>query len=191
MRYLLTLLILFSLFSCKEKQENPHILISTSFGDIEAELYPAKAPKTVAAFLGYIDSGFFKNSSFYRLQKTESAGGDIGMIQGGIWKTNNAGFARLPGIVHESTRLSGLSHTDGILSLARTTIGTGNTEFFICIGNQSQFDSGRAANADGMGYAAFGKVVSGMEIVKKIHEQPYDGKESFTNKVEIIQIRRQ
>ena len=166
----------------------PHILIETNYGDIEVELYPGKAPKTVAAFLSYIDSGYYNKSSFYRVVKTEDMGGNnYGLIQGGTWRTNAQ--LKLPGIVHESTKQSGLSHTSGTISLARTTPGSANTEFFICIGDQSQFDYGNGGNADGQGFAAFGTVFKGMDIVRKIQDCPANG-EDFKEQITIDRIRR-
>jgi peptidyl-prolyl cis-trans isomerase A (cyclophilin A) len=180
------------LFACAQKKYPvPHIVIATSYGDIEAELYPDKAPKTVAAFLSYIDSGFYKQSSFYRVLKRDDLAADFnnGVIQGGIWQSNSALLSRLPGIIHESTKQTGLSHTNGTISLARTGDGTANTEFFICIGDQTQFDSGRLSNADRLGYAAFGKIVNGMDAVRKIQSQPSTG-ESFNRNIEISNIRK-
>ncbi len=175
------------LVSCShENYKEPHILIITNYGDIEAELYPDKAPKTVAAFLSYIDSGFFKNSSFYRVVAEYD---NTGLIQGGIWQTNNKKASQLPGIVHEAPAQTGLSHTSGTLSLARTAAGTGNTEFFICIGDQTHFDSSRRVNPDGKGFAAFGKVIKGMDIVRKIQSQPSRG-ESFIEKISIANIEK-
>lgn len=170
---------------------NPQILIETSIGNIEAELYPGKAPKTVAAFLSYIDSGLFKKSSFYRVVYDEmmSNDDDAGVIQGGIWHTNAAQAEKLPGIVHESPGQTGLSHVSGTLSLARTVPGSANSEFFICIGDQTGYDSSKSLNADGLGFAAFGKVTSGMSIVRKIHQQPSSG-EALTPPVTILNIKR-
>jgi peptidyl-prolyl cis-trans isomerase A (cyclophilin A) len=174
------------LFSCNSNK-NPHIQISTNFGNIEAELYPGKAPKTVAAFLSYIDSGFYKNSSFYRVLLEESmSDNNNGLIQGGIWQSNNKKAETVPGIEHESPKQTGLSHTSGTLSLARTTAGTASTEFFICIGDQTEYDSG---NPDGLGFAAFGKVTSGMKIVRTIQELQASG-QSFIKPVEILKIER-
>lgn len=177
------------LLACQHKHyTNPHILINTQFGNIEAELFPAKAPKTVAAFLSYIDSGFYTNTSFYRIvQQEEMASANSGIIQGGLWQTNNHKLLSIPGIPHESPAQTGLSHTDGTLSLARTTPGTANTEFFICVGDQTQYDSSTTVNPDGLGFAAFGRVVSGMAIVRKIHDQPFTG-DSFDQKINIINI---
>ena len=168
-------IIALTLMSCNQKvYQNPHILIVTSFGDIEAELFPKQAPKTVAAFLSFIDSGYYNNSTFYRvlLQEGLSTEANTGLIQGGIWKTNDAQHPTVAGVEHEPTSKSRLSHTDGTLSLARLIPGTGNTEFFICIGDQTQFDDGKNLNSNrDPGYAAFGSVVNGMGVVRKIQIQ--------------------
>ena len=184
------LLFLFIVFiGCSHPHnKNPHILIETSYGDIEVELFPDKAPKTVAAFLSYVDSGYYTNSSFYRVLNTEDMGGNNhGLIQGGIWHTNPQ--LKLPGIVHESTKQTGLSHTSGTLSLARTTPGSANTEFFICVGDKPEFDYGSGGNGDGQGFAAFGTVFKGMDIVRKIQALPATS-ESFTEKISIDKIKR-
>lgn len=178
------------LIQCNQpSSKEPHILVTTDFGDIELELYPEKAPKTVAAFLSYIDSGYFNKAAFYRVLKTEGLSGDnYGIIQGGRWQTDSTGPS-LPGIEHESTRLTGLSHKSGTLSLARTKPGTANTEFFICIGDQTQFDHGNENGGDQEGFAAFGKVVKGMKVVRSIQDQPYNG-DHFTPEIRISSIKR-
>ncbi|MEJ7610464.1 MAG: peptidylprolyl isomerase [Ferruginibacter sp.] len=178
---------LFILYSCNNKKyEEPHIIIETAFGDIEAELYPAKAPKTTAAFHSFIQAGYYKNSSFYRVLKADEMPNDFntGIIQGGTWPVKQP----VKGIEHESTRETGLSHTNGIISLARTDIGTATTEFFICIGDQSSLDAGRPGRADSLGFAAFGKVTKGMDIVRKIQAQQSEG-DHFTNPIRIDKVR--
>jgi peptidyl-prolyl cis-trans isomerase A (cyclophilin A) len=190
MRIAFTLIIFASCSHPKYKE--PHVVIETKFGDIEVELYAGKAPKSVTAFLSYVDSGFYKNSSFYRVLKEEnqpSASFKSELIQGGIWHTNYKKGISLPGIPHEPTNQTGILHTDGAISLARTTPGTASSEFFICIGDQPAYDHGGAANTDGQGFAAFGKVIKGMDIVRKIHRQP-DFEESFDTPIEIFNIRR-
>jgi peptidyl-prolyl cis-trans isomerase A (cyclophilin A) len=186
-------IIALTLIGCNQKvYQNPHILIVTSFGDIEAELFPKQAPQTVAAFLSFIDSGYYNNSSFYRvlLQEGLSTEANTGLIQGGIWKTNDAQHPTVAGIEHEPTSKSRLSHTDGTLSLARLIPGTGNTEFFICIGDQIQFDDGKNINSNtDPGYAAFGTVVNGMKVVRKIQLQPRQS-QHFMDKVIIQKIKR-
>jgi peptidyl-prolyl cis-trans isomerase A (cyclophilin A) len=171
--------------------KNPHIIIETQFGDIELELFPDQAPKTVTAFLSYIDSGFYNNTSFYRVLKTEElpTTSNTGIIQGGMWQTNPAKKITIPGITHETTRQTGLSHGSGTISLARLEPGTGNTEFFICIGDQTPLDAGRRGTEDGQGYAAFGKVFKGMDLVRKIQAQKSHG-DKFDEKIEIKKITR-
>ncbi len=179
-------------FSCNQpSNSNPAIKIYTSEGDIELELYPGKAPKTVAAFLSYIDSGYYTNSTFYRVVLAEgfSASANVGIIQGGMWQTTDKLHAEVSGIVHESTKQTTLSHTSGTISLARTEPGTANTEFFICIGDQTQFDAGKGSPADGQGFAAFGKVTSGMAVVRKIQGMKKQG-ESFIEKITIRKIEK-
>ncbi len=174
---------LFVIFVCliaacaSPKYKNPHVIITTKFGDIEVELYPEQAPKTVAAFLSYIDSGYYNNATFYRVLRDDEQPSDAPkaeLIQGGIWQTNYKLAATIPGITHESTNQTKILHTDGTISLARAAPGTANTEFFICVGDQPGFNYGGANNADGQGYAAFGKVIKGMSVVKNIYNAPED-----------------
>ncbi len=171
--------------------KNPHIVIETRLGDIEVELFADKAPKTVAAFLSYIDSGFYNHTSFYRVLKSEELPSETntGIIQGGMWQTNAAKQLTIRGIEHETTKLTGLSHLSGTISLARSTPGTANTEFFICIGDQSPLDFGRRGTEDGQGFAAFGAVFKGMTIVRKIQGQKSLG-DKFDEKIQINKISR-
>ncbi len=187
-------LIFFSLLflSCSQKAyKNPHLLIETQLGNIEIEVYPDKAPKTVATFLSYIDSGYYNASSFYRVLKTDefSSPTNTGIIQGGIWQTNPNKKASLTGIEHETTRQSGLSHQSGTISLARTTPGSANTEFFICIGDQSPLDFDRRGTEDRQGFSAFGKVFKGMDIVRKIQGRESQG-DKFIERIKINKITR-
>lgn len=192
-RLLFLILLWGTLYSCSTKQyKGPRIVVETKFGEIEIELYPDKAPKSVTAFLSYVDSGFYKNSSFYRVLKEEnqpSASFKSELIQGGIWQTNYKKGSSLPGIPHEPTNQTGIKHTNGTISLARTTPGSASSEFFICLGDQPAYDFGGAANIDGQGFAAFGKVIKGIDIVRRIHQQP-DFEESFELPVVIFNIRR-
>jgi peptidyl-prolyl cis-trans isomerase A (cyclophilin A) len=169
------LIILFS--SCKQKFLNPRINIQTSVGDIEIELYPKQAPKTVAAFLSYIDSNYYNNSNFYRVLNDDNQPSNAPkteLIQGGIWKSNNKLASALKGIEHETTQQTGIQHSDGTISLARVAPGTASTEFFICVGDQHGLDYGGENSTDGQGYAAFGRVMKGMNIVKQIYKANED-----------------
>ena len=188
------IILLFNICACKNKPhyDKPHIEIKTKFGIIEAELYPDKAPKSVAAILSYIDSGLYENTSFYRVlndNNQPSGSGAATLIQGGLWGTKDKQSATIPHLPHETTQQTSLHHEDGTLSLARQEPGTASTEFFICIGEQRGFDYGGSNNPDGQGYAAFGKVVSGMDVVRRINAQPFNG-ELFNPKVDILNIER-
>jgi peptidyl-prolyl cis-trans isomerase A (cyclophilin A) len=176
----------------KKKYTLPTVKIETNFGDIIVDLYPEKAPKTVAAFLSYVDSGYYKDGSFYRVLKSKdqpSSSFKSDLVQGGIWETKNKMQVALPGIPHETTKQTGLLHKDGTISLARLAPGTASSEFFIVIGDQPAYDYGGDANADLQGFAAFGKVIDGMDVVKQIHEQP-DNETNFTPPLKIIDIIR-
>jgi peptidyl-prolyl cis-trans isomerase A (cyclophilin A) len=172
--------------------ERPHVLIQTQAGDVEVELYPLQAPKSVAAFLSYVDSGFYQKSSFYRVLNDDNqpTGTDPSkLIQGGIWRSNHARAVSVPGVPHETTKQTHILHTDGVISLARQEPGSATTEFFICIGDQPGFDYGGRNNPDGQGYASFGKVVKGMDVVKAIYAMP-ENDQSFTPRVLIKNISR-
>ncbi len=163
------------LASCNSGNPNePHVRIETGVGDIELALFPQKAPKTVAAFLALVDSSYYDNASFYRVLKNENVPAEYntGLIQGGIFESNYMASTTTSRIEHESPRQTGLSHLSGTISMARTTAGSASSEFFICIGDQQQFDSSSSrGNSDGLGYAAFGMVKSGMDVVQKIQNK--------------------
>jgi peptidyl-prolyl cis-trans isomerase A (cyclophilin A) len=190
---ILILIGLILLTACSSSDPHtPHITIKTSAGDIEVELYPGQAPRTAGAFLQYVDSGFYKNSSFYRVLNDDNQ--PMGtpkseLIQGGIWKTDYKKAIAHQDIPHETTRQTHLLHKDGTISLARTIPGTAGTEFFICVGDQPGFDYGGDNNPDGQGYAAFGKVVKGMDIVRAIYARSEDN-QSFTPPVPVFNITR-
>lgn len=169
--------------------QTPRIVIKTGYGDIDVELYADKAPKTVAAFLANIDADLYKGGSFYRVLKNEDAPAEYnqGLIQGGIFQMKpDVHAAAVP---HESPRQTGISHESGTLSMARTGPGTATSEFFICIGNQKQFDSSSRGSSDGLGYAAFGKVVSGMDVVRAIQNARSSG-DKFIAPIAIKNIER-
>jgi peptidyl-prolyl cis-trans isomerase A (cyclophilin A) len=180
------------LSSCsKSTKEIPVVKIVTTEGDIEVELYATKAPKIVAAFLQNIEDKTYDNANFYRviLQEGLTAQMNQGIVQGGIHYANTTIANRQKGIVHEATNVTGLTHDDGTISMARTTVGSATTEFFICIGNQSQYDYGYDGRPDKQGYAAFGKVIKGMDVVKAILKKDSSG-DTFVNKILITTIKK-
>ena len=189
-QYLLIFTLSILLAACGTKYKNPHIEIQTKFGDIEVELYPDQAPKTVQAFLSYVKAGYYNKSSFYRVLNDDNQPSNAPkaeLIQGGIYKSNPKVHDTLTGIPHETTEQTHLKHKQGTISLARLAPGTATSEFFICLADQPGFDFGGENNADKQGYAAFGKVVKGMDIVFKIYNQS-ENNQSFDPPVPIYNI---
>lgn len=191
-KMILLLAVIQCCISCSQhNSKEPHVLIKTDYGDIEVELYPEKAPQTVAAFLTNIDAGVYKDGSFYRVLKNENLPEEYnqGVIQGGVFQAKPAMVPGLKKVAHESPKQTGLTHESGTISMARTTPGSATTEFFICIGDQKQFDSSSRGNSDGLGYAAFGKIVEGMKVARKIQNLRSTG-ESFNSPIRISDIKK-
>jgi peptidyl-prolyl cis-trans isomerase A (cyclophilin A) len=148
--------------------EAQKVLIETDHGSIMIELYPDSAAITVANFLKYVDGGLFNATKFYRVVRMDNQPNStikIEVIQGGM---GNDSLKRLLHIVHETTKNSGIKHLDGTLSMARTVPGSASSEFFICINDQPELDFGGLRNPDGQGFAAFGRVIQGMDVVRQI-----------------------
>lgn len=175
-----------TLIQCIEKTTT--CTIETSLGVIEIKLYPEKAPKTVANFLKYVDSGRYTNSSFFRAcTPANEADRDIKIevIQGGDMPTEK----EMDPIDIETTEQSGLLHQDGTLSMARDTPNSATCSFFICIGAQPSLDFGGARNPDGQGFAAFGQVTKGMNVVLEIQKQKEEG-QYLIDPIRILSITR-
>ena len=170
-------------------QENVNCLIKTALGNITIELYPAKAPVTVANFLKYVDAHLYDSSSFFRavtLNNQPNNTVKIEVIQGGNIDSTKE-FAPIP---METTEQTGLLHKDGIISMARGKPASATSSFFICINDQPSLDYGGKRNPDGQGFAAFGKVTTGMELVKKIQWLYPNQGQYFKPPVTIISIIR-
>jgi len=149
------------------------VRVQTTLGDIVLELDPVKAPGTTANFLKYVDGGHYDGGTFHRTVKMDNQPEStikIEVIQAGVSeKTAKAGF---PAIPLERTSLTGLKHVDGAVSMARGTADSATSGWFICINDQPSLDFGGQRNPDGQGFAAFGRVVSGMDVVRKIQQAP-------------------
>lgn len=166
------------------------VLMQTERGEIELALDPAHAPATVANFLRYVDRGFYDGGVFHRTVTPDNQPQNqikIEVIQGGInpAKTRDDG----PPIALERTSQTGLMHLDGTISMARDGPDTATSDFFICIGDQPELDYGGRRNPDGQGFAAFGQVVRGMDVVRAIQHAPADG-QTLTPPVKIVRVRR-
>ncbi len=167
------------------------VLIRTDKGDIEAELDTARAPATVANFLRYVDGKFYDSGRFHRTVKSDNQPDNkvkIEVIQAGI--NPDQAKREFSPIKLERTRDTGLKHRDGTLSMARDGPDTATSDFFICIGDQPELDFGGKRNPDGQGFAAFGKVLRGMDVVRKIQTSPAR-EQTLTPPVKILEIRRQ
>ncbi len=152
------------------------VTISTDMGNMVVEVYSHMAPVTTSNFLNHLEKGTYTNSVFYRVLRMDNQPHNdvkIEVIQGGLYEDDIVDA--IPPIIHETTRVSGILHTDGVISMARNEPGTASTEFFICIGDQPSLDFGGIRNPDGQGFATFGKVVKGMEVVRAIQALPDDG----------------
>ena len=152
--------------------EKVEIIMSTAQGDIVIELDMRGAPITAANFLSLVDGGHLDGAMFYRTVYPENDNGTppISVIQGGLGDASET----FETVAHETTDKTGILHKDGVVSMARGGPGTASTEFFICIGDQPALDFGGNRNADQLGFAAFGRVVDGMDVVKAIHNSPSD-----------------
>ena len=167
------------------------VLIETEAGEIEAKLDTVHAPITAANFLKYVDAGLFDGGRFFRTVRPDNQVDKpvkIAVIQAAGSRDKRAEF--FPPIPLERTSVTGLSHKDGTLSMARSTPDTARDSFSICVGDQPSLDFGGARQPDGQGFAAFGRVTRGMDVVRKIQMAPAEG-ETLTPPVTILRIRRQ
>jgi peptidyl-prolyl cis-trans isomerase A (cyclophilin A) len=174
-------------------QEAGHVraVIQTELGEIEVELDAARAPVTVANFLRYVDAGYYTGGVFHRTVKLKPDNQPnntvkIEVIQAGP----NPGRKELfPAIPLERTSKTERRHVDGAISMARAEPDSAQGDFFICIGDQPELDFGGKRNPDGQGFAAFGRVVRGMDVVRKIQQSPVEA-QRLTPAVKILRIRR-
>jgi peptidyl-prolyl cis-trans isomerase A (cyclophilin A) len=168
----------------------PRVELTTPLGAIVVELEPERAPETAANFLRYVDEERLRGASFYRVVRDDNqpdAPVRIDVVQGGLGFEESG--LRLPPIAHETTATSGLRHLDGTLSMARAEPGSASSEIFVCVGDQPELDFGGRRNPDGQGFAAFGRVVEGMEVVRAIHRRPAEG-QFLREPVPITAVRR-
>jgi peptidyl-prolyl cis-trans isomerase A (cyclophilin A) len=145
------------------------VTLTTSAGKIVIALEVERAPITAANFLRYVDQKRLDGTTFYRAFSYPDASG--GLIQGG---TRNDPKRILKSIAHEPTDKTGLAHDDGAISMARGAPGSADGDFFIIMGKMSGLDANPDASGDNQGYAVFGHVVEGMDIVHAIADAPRD-----------------
>ena len=136
------------------------VALDTDKGRIVLALDRGRAPITTANFLAYVDKGYFDGQSFYRAMKL----GKGGLIQGGV----RSSVRLLPKIAHESTAKTGLKNVAGSIAMANGGAGTAQSDFFIMTKDVPYFD----AKGDKPGFAVFGHVVQGMDVVRAILAAP-------------------
>ena len=161
------------------------VVLTTSLGKIELQLDQAHAPLATANFTQYVSDGFFDGGGFVRTVTSTNQSLDkvkIAVIQA---TANPERKETDPPIKLERTSVTGLKHQDGTVSMARSAPDTATIDFFICIGDQPELDFGGKRNPDGQGFAAFGKVVNGMDIVRKIHQSKAEG-QKLTPPIKIL-----
>ena len=167
------------------------VVISTDFGDIEVDVDTENAPGTSANFLRYVDAGHYNGGQFHRTVTMDNQPNDsvrIEVIQADVNEEEfgEQGFDAIP---MERTSVTGLRHVDGAISMARGAPDSATSSFFFCINDQPSLDFGGNRNPDGQGFAAFGQVVSGMDVVRMIQGQPVDAQQ-LDPPVRITSVRR-
>jgi peptidyl-prolyl cis-trans isomerase A (cyclophilin A) len=167
------------------------VLVQTELGDIVLEVDTDHAPRTAANFLRYLDAGHYNGGTFHRTVKMDNQPDSpvkIEVIQAGVSpERTQDGF---PPIAIERTSETGLRHTDGVISMARGQPDSATSGWFICINDQPSLDFGGARNPDGQGFAAFGHVVQGMDVVRKIQRAPNTDAQRLTPPITILKAAR-
>lgn len=173
------------------EERTVRVVFETAAGEIEVALYPDRAPLSVAQFLRYVDGGHYAGATFYRATRTE-AGAAFDIVQGGLRRlpmlTGDEGDAEaeppFPPIAHETTDDTGIRNERGVLAYARRASGTANSEFFFNLGDSRVLNTGEGGpDRDGHGYATFGRVVRGLEVLDAIRQLPTD----TPTEVEVVQ----
>ena len=164
------------------------VKINTALGEITVQLAPEKAPITVGNFLKYVEGGFYQGGSFFRTVRADNQPDSpvkITVIQGGANPLmQKVLFDPIP---LERTSETGLLHKNGTISMARGEPDTAQDSFFICIEDQPELDFGGKRNPDGQGFAAFGQVIEGMDVVELINQSEADG-QSITPPILILDV---
>ena len=177
-------------FALVGPQPLAHVVIQTDLGEIEIEVDTAHAPSTASNFLKYVDAGLYDGGLFHRTVRPDNQREKpvkIAVIQGAANASRKSEY--LPPIALERTNKTGLAHKDGTVSMARAGVDTATDEFFICVGDQPELDFGGKRNPDGQGFAAFGRVVGGMDVVRRIQESPAEG-ETLRPPIKMVRVHR-
>jgi peptidyl-prolyl cis-trans isomerase A (cyclophilin A) len=173
MRFIYLTVLLYFQFVHAKGQIFPEVIIHTTMGKVLIEVDTLHAPVSGKNFLFHCRQGTYSKGFFYRVVKPDNQPDNLSkieVVQAGLFHSEE--IEKYPVIIHENTNVTGLKHLDGTVSMARAEPGSASTEFFICIGDQRELDFGGKRNPDGQGFAAFGRVVEGMDVVKRIQQLP-------------------
>jgi peptidyl-prolyl cis-trans isomerase A (cyclophilin A) len=190
------LLVLLSLVA-PDTQPTPAVVtvaIETSIGTIEVQVDPVRAPITTANFLKYVDAKMYDGGRFHRAVRLDNQARKdvmIEVIQGGRNPEAAKTAKGFGPITLERTSMTRLTHVDGAISMARgATADSASSDFFLCVGPQPTLDFGGARAADGQGFAAFGRVTKGMDLVRKIQAGATNDREQLVEPIRIVRIYR-
>ncbi len=189
-RWLCSMGLLLALAGGAHAQEEIRVVIETELGEIEVAVDLKRAPLTTMNFLRYVDAGHYNGGQFHRTVTMDNQPDNkvrIEVIQASV---NNEKDEEDFGLISlERTTKTGLAHKDGAISMARGKPDSATSSFFFCIGDQPELDFGGARNPDGQGFAAFGHIVRGMDVAKKIQASPAEG-QSLDPPIQIDSVRR-
>jgi peptidyl-prolyl cis-trans isomerase A (cyclophilin A) len=166
----------------------PKVVFETPLGSMTIEIDTVAAPVTAANFLRYVDAGAYDGGQFHRTVTPDNQPDNeirIGVIQGSMRK----GAAEYAPVPLERTTKTGIPHLNGNISMARTAADTATNQFFLCVGDQPELDFGGRRNADGQGFAAFGRLLSGWLVLKQIQMAPAAG-QVLRPAIQIVRARR-
>ncbi len=166
------------------------VRLTTALGEIDLEIDLAHAPRTAENFLRYVDAGRYDGGRFHRTVRPDTETRrdvPIEVVQAGVAPERER--EDFPPVPLEPTRVTGLRHRDGTLSMARAAPDSATSDFFVCLGDQPSLDFAGARNPDGQGFAAFGRVVRGMDVVRRIQAAPAEG-QALTPPIAILSARR-
>lgn len=185
---ILVLLFFLGCVACQKK--NPVVEFQTPKGRILVELDIENAPITANHFLKLVKEGYYDGASFYRSVRGANKDNPvhITVVQGGVAHVGNK--RKVERISHESTDITGLTHSNGVISMARNKPGSASTEFFFCMGENQELDFGGQRNPDGQGFAAFGKVIEGFKTLHDLWGAPAMG-EDIDPQIRIHKIKVQ
>lgn len=171
----------------------PKVVIRTPYGEMTVVLDVNNAPITAANFLAYVDGGLFAGQTIHRIvalhNQSDAVPAKIEVVQFGHLMVGDHYPTPLPYIAHEPTSKTGLRHHAGTLSMARMAPGTASSGFFLCLSEQSELDEGGKRQPDGQGFAAFGWLEDGMDVLRAIHAKA-ETSDVLTTPIPLLDVRR-